>query len=108
MPDAIRGAEKVPRRSNLGLSQPFDPVCVVSKGVCFMFQPHRQSLVGLGIDLLTAIALTGVAIVFHMVAHHGLVLGAVESLFLAFSVLAILTGYNWAFNKATGIHVERS
>ena len=71
-----------------------------------MFQLRWKNFVGFGIDLLAAAALTGVGILFHMIVHHGSALTLVELPVLAIAVLAILTAYNWLFNKADEFEAE--
>jgi high-affinity Fe2+/Pb2+ permease len=73
---------------------------------------HREKVLGVGIDLLAAAALTGVGIVFHLVVQHGFALRAVEVLLLGMAVIAILAVYNWCFNKAAdwdddNSHIDR-
>jgi hypothetical protein len=74
-----------------------------------MFSTRRKTFAGIGLDLLAAALLTGIGFVFHMILNQGSALGLFDVLLLSVAVIAILTAYNWFFNKSGfESEVERS
>jgi hypothetical protein len=67
---------------------------------------YRNRVLGLGVDLLTALALTGVGVVFHSIAQKGSPLTLAEFVVLGVGVATILIAYNWLFNR-TGSNSSR-
>lgn len=61
---------------------------------------QRGKFVGIAADLLAAVALTGVGIVFHMIVNKGSSMALVEVLALAVAVMAILRFHLWVLDTA--------
>jgi hypothetical protein len=63
---------------------------------------YRGKFVGIGIDILAAVILTGVGAVFHMIVRFGSPLSVVEMLALGVAVFALLRGYLWVLDEVVG------